>query len=95
MPPIVEPKFTNGVPNNFYYEKFCNYHRVHVHLIQDFIYNGTIRMDPKLAKPIKPIHLDNAQLMVFTNPLPSSQAWGCIGTISVSHELSSFSANNH
>lgn len=59
LPPIIEPNFTNSAPKNFQYEKVCNYHRVHSHLtwdyrilhnlIQDFIDNGVIRMDQKLA----------------------------------------------
>jgi len=32
LPPIVEPKFKNGVPKHFHYEEFYNYHRVHDHL---------------------------------------------------------------
>ena len=32
LPPVVEPKFPNGVPKHFHYEEFCNYHRVLGHL---------------------------------------------------------------
>jgi len=82
LPPIVVPKFTNGVPKSFHCKKFCNYYRVHDHLIwdymtlhkliQDFIDNGAIRMDQKLATQTGLVHLDNAQLGVFNNPLPFS-----------------------
>jgi len=26
LPRIIKPKFSNGVPHNFHYEEFCNYH---------------------------------------------------------------------
>ena len=32
LPPIVEPKFPNGVPKHFHYEEFYNYNRVLGHL---------------------------------------------------------------
>jgi len=70
LPPVVEPNFINGVPKNFHYEEFCNYHKVpgHLtwdcrilhHLIHDFYDNGAIRMDQKPAAQIGPVHLDNA-----------------------------------
>lgn len=34
-----------------------------------------------------PVHPDNGQLGIFTNPLPPSQPKGCIGMINTSHYL--------
>jgi len=36
LPPMVEHKFPNDVPHNFYYEEFCNYDRSPDHLTQDY-----------------------------------------------------------
>lgn len=44
-------------------------------------------MDDKATKQIRPIHTNNKQLGIFTNPLPSSQPRGYIGMVSVSNEL--------
>ena len=52
-------------------------------------------MDPPITAPIGPIHPKNAQLGVFTNPLPSSHTCGCIGNVGISSELCSFFVNTH
>lgn len=82
LPPIVEPKFPNGVPKHFHYEIFGNYHRVprHLicnfrslkHIIHDLIDQGAIKMDAKPTKQVGLVHPNNKQLGIFTNPIPSS-----------------------
>lgn len=52
-------------------------------------------MDLTIAVLVGPIYLDNAQLGVFIDPLPSSQSHGYIGHVGISHKLCSFSINNH
>lgn len=105
LPPMIKHKFPNGVPHNFHCEKFCSYHHSPNHLtwncrtlkniIQDFIEKGAINMDPIITTPIGPIHLNNAQHGVFTNPLPSFHTLGCIGNVGIFGELGSFFINNH
>jgi len=97
LPPIVEPKFSNGVAKLFLYEEFYNYHSVprHLtrnyrtlrHLIQYFIDKKAIRMDDNTTTDDGPVHPDNRQLGVFTNPLPPSQPRGYIGMVSTSYDL--------
>lgn len=105
LPPMVEHKFPNGVPYNFYYEEFCNYHHSPGHLthnyktlknlIQDFIDKGAIPMDSTLNALVGPIHLINAQLGIFTNPLPSPHKHECIGNVGISHDFGTFFVNKH
>lgn len=104
LPPIVVPKFPNGVPKTFRYEEFCNYHRVpgHItcncgtlrHIIHDFIDKKAIKMDGEATKEHGLVHPDNGKLGVFTNPLPPSQPRGCIGMVSTSNELHYYFTHN-
>ena len=69
LPLIIESKFPIGVPKHFHYEEFYNYHRVLgyltcncrslKHIIQDFIYQGDIKLDARPNMQVGPVHSDN------------------------------------
>lgn len=52
-------------------------------------------MDDEATADLGPIHPNNRQLGVFTNPLPSSQLRGCIGTVSTSNDLHYYFTQKH
>lgn len=83
----------NGLPKNYTFEEFYNYHKTPGHLttncktlrniIQDLIDQKAIWIDetPKQEEEdVGPVHPNNGQLGIFTNPLPkiTQQPRGCI-----------------
>lgn len=52
-------------------------------------------MDDDHAQNDGPMHPDNGKLGVFTNPLPPSQPWRCIGMVSTTSCLNNYFSNSH